>query len=512
MLKGFARDKTGAIAPVVAISLFALIAVGGIAFDYARMAAMDSELQNAADQAALAAATQLDGLGGARSRATGAASDLAANITRFANDGGSAAVTIGGVAFYSCSAATAACAATSDADAKFVRVTVAPREAFYALTPVVGALRSGDMDAAALAGLHVAICKVPPVMVCNPEEPLNNTDEDYPFNPATGTGLKLITGNASAPGNFGWLEAGLQSGASQLAASLGYDSPLGECQPATGVTTKTGMNDSVLNAFNTRFDVYANGNQSCPNQYGGTCSPSTNTRKDLVCKSGNGTRCNNDSWDISAKPYRPTSVAVLPADGSKDPDIMGYPRDLCHAVPSGTAGACGTEGSGVWDRDAYFRVNYGWTSQSAWMSGTGLPANATRFEVYNWELDHPSVTVGTQQRGIAVPQVLSANNTAFGRPATGRAGLEPDGLLDRRQITVAVINCIANNLKGKTENVQVPIWMNAFLVEPSITRKVGSQTFADSKDVYVEVIDVNPASAAGGSGQVIGKNVPYLVE
>src|SRR6185503_18824901 len=54
------RSQDAAVAPTVAISLFGLIAVGGIAFDYARLAAMDSELQAAADQAALAAATQLD--------------------------------------------------------------------------------------------------------------------------------------------------------------------------------------------------------------------------------------------------------------------------------------------------------------------------------------------------------------------------------------------------------------------------------------------------------------------
>ena len=50
----------GAVAPIVALSLFGLIAAGGLAFDYARLAAMDTELQTAADQAALAAATQLD--------------------------------------------------------------------------------------------------------------------------------------------------------------------------------------------------------------------------------------------------------------------------------------------------------------------------------------------------------------------------------------------------------------------------------------------------------------------
>ena len=53
--KSLSRSTSGAVAPTVALSLFALIATSGIAFDYARMAAMDTELQNAADQAALAA-------------------------------------------------------------------------------------------------------------------------------------------------------------------------------------------------------------------------------------------------------------------------------------------------------------------------------------------------------------------------------------------------------------------------------------------------------------------------
>ena len=66
-------NEGGAVAPTVALSLFALIGAGGIAFDYARMASLDTELQNAADQAALAAATQLDKQDGAIARATAAA-------------------------------------------------------------------------------------------------------------------------------------------------------------------------------------------------------------------------------------------------------------------------------------------------------------------------------------------------------------------------------------------------------------------------------------------------------
>src|SRR3982750_4098701 len=83
------RSDRAAVAPTVALSLFGLIAIGGVAFDYARLAAMDTELQQAADQAALAAATQLDRSTGSRARAAAAIQNpgtnrLASNLTRFA--------------------------------------------------------------------------------------------------------------------------------------------------------------------------------------------------------------------------------------------------------------------------------------------------------------------------------------------------------------------------------------------------------------------------------------------
>src|SRR5689334_6140846 len=90
----FQNDVSGAVAPTVALSLVGLIAAGGIAFDYARLASLDTELQQAADQAALAAATQLDGQDDACARAAAAARDLLKNQTYFANDGGGTEVTV----------------------------------------------------------------------------------------------------------------------------------------------------------------------------------------------------------------------------------------------------------------------------------------------------------------------------------------------------------------------------------------------------------------------------------
>ena len=87
-------DNSAAVAPTVALSLVALIAIGGVAFDYSRLVTMDTELQNAADQAALAAASQLDQRANACSRANAAAQTLGANQTRFANDGNASGIAV----------------------------------------------------------------------------------------------------------------------------------------------------------------------------------------------------------------------------------------------------------------------------------------------------------------------------------------------------------------------------------------------------------------------------------
>src|SRR5688572_696695 len=93
-VRNLCRNADGAVAPTIALSLLALIAVGGIAFDYARLASMDTELQNAADQAALAAASQLDGETNACSRAAAAARTMITNLTLMANDSTSELVVI----------------------------------------------------------------------------------------------------------------------------------------------------------------------------------------------------------------------------------------------------------------------------------------------------------------------------------------------------------------------------------------------------------------------------------
>lgn len=546
------RDENGAIASIYALVLPALIVVGGISFDYARLAAMDTELQNAADQAALAAATQLDGQADATMRAEEAASKLVSNITAFANDGAGSAVTIATVTFYSCatteckadrSKANMTVVARDDTDvdddnaARFVEVTVGAREAVYALTPVVGAIRSGDMDAAALAGLGSAVCRVPPVMMCNPEEPSTNIDvyREFDADSYQGIGIKLVSGAGYTPGSFGFLQTGTGGGTNDLLAALGWDRPLGNCAPIDGVEIKDGMSAAALDGINTRFDLPGTGN-SCPTIGGvaGVCSPSVNVRKDLI-RNPTGSGCGwgeNDASpaNFATRRYRPSSAAVL--DSTVTPVIMGHPRDLCHAVSD--TGVCaddengdpGRIGTGEWDINAYWRSNYSGANYASQVSTTtygpqpkGYP---TRYQVYQYEIDNLGSTIGISKAG--------SGGTAYSQPQSGKClatGSSPYGIvpgggnIDRRRISVAVLNCHALADKYPSLNnkeLETTTWADAFLVEPSFGRtkcKSGATCntkYSDKKDVYVEIIGKTPFSGDDVAGQVIRRDVPYLIE
>ena len=499
---------------------------------------MDTELQNAADQAALAAASQLDGETGACARAAAAASNMITNHTIMANEGGANSVIvvqeeaacdgIGSIRFFRDIEKTQP--ASTDAEAKYVEVIVDPREAFFALTPVVGALSSGQISARAFATLGAAYCKTPPVMICNPEESAMNGDfdaDDY-----EGVGLKLVSVGAAggwAPGNFGYLDTGGGSnGAPGLREGLGWGTPPGNCLEANGLDTKPGATVTVTDSINTRFDVYPS-NVSCP--AGGTCPASINSMKDVRrpanANGGNACRLHNQGWQLPANYYGQGTIpssATVPLDASVTPGAMGHPRDMCHAVDSAVAGACATAiGDGVWDRDAYFRTNYrradgtywtGGTAAGSWQANTGLPANAKRYDVYIWEIQNRGDLVdGVTVLGATPAGATGATNVAYGTPVCSPtegygAGVDPTNPAeltpDRRKIIVAVVNCLEESVNGNSVGVQVKDWIEVFLVEPSVNR---ARTSAG--DFYVEVIG---GADVVNTVQQVEKKVPYLIQ
>jgi hypothetical protein len=550
-LFGRGADNRAAVAPIVALSMFGLIGAGGIAFDYARFATLDTELQQAADQAALAAATQLDRADGSRDRATNAITDadadkrLAANFTRFANDGDDdgTAVEIEGITFCSSFDDSIEDNATAcdeidagdedgDSEARFIIVTTKVRAAEYALTPIVGAFRH-DVAATAVAGVESSICNVAPLLVCAPSD-------DFPTEADFGKGMILKTagGDAWAPGNYGFLDFG-NGNPAVLDALLGNG--LDGCQNTDDNETEPG-NKNATDAINTRMDVYAGANKSdagkCDPSTGYAC-PAQDTRKDMALKIDFEIR----QPTANPVPTPPTCEAAVAggnvnsggkttiSDWLQNKDSRQFGRDTCHYTGScPTTGGAQNFGDANWDRAGYIAANHPGETASTIATAIGGGATAatlTRYQVYQWEIaNKASGTLDSKQIGATVedPRKVQGSNTtytfhkvcAYNKPKFATAAA--DTVKDRRVLPVVAANC--DNLKGKGsafEDYVILRVFDVFLTEPSLQRATAAVPGAtvspvtDDKEIYGEII--GPAQPVGGTGgfQYYSRSRPFLV-
>jgi Flp pilus assembly protein TadG len=545
-IRRFFRSERAAVAPTVALSLFGLIAVAGVAFDYARLAAMDTELQQAADQAALAAATQLDRSDGSRARAAAAIQNsgtnrLASNLTRFAKADATSGMSVEITNITFCKAfddtnadtAAACTAATSDSDTAFVVVTTQLRTARYALTPIVG-LFSGSVTASAVAGVQSSICNVAPLMVCV-------ASDDFPTDADVGKGIILKTagGNAWAPGNYGYLDFG-NGNTAVLAALLGNG--LNGCQNTDDNKTEPG-NKNATDAINTRMDVYDGKNKNdagnCVPSTGVAC-PAQDTRKDMTLTM---------TYVIS----QPKTNLVVPTpgncglaatgNGNPNPKVTyatafaqsgaarQFGRDTCHydgTCP--TTGGAQNFGNGTWDRAGYMAANHPGISVSTVEAAVGAAAGTlTRYEVYQWEIANMgSGKLDPVQIGATVPdptnpkiQGQTATYTftkqcAFNKPQFATAASAT--AKDRRVLPIVAANC--TNLRGvgtAFEDYLILRVFNIFLTEPSLQRPMAAVPGAtinpvtDDKEIYGEVIGPGDTFGSGGGFQYYARNKPYLV-
>lgn len=513
-IKSYLSDQQGAVAATYALALVGLVVIGGVGFDYGRMMAMDSELQNGADQAALAGATQLNGATGACSRAAAAAIGLVTNNTLLATSANTITIAnettcdaTGSVRFWQDKAATVA--ATTDAQAKFIELDVDVRSTRFAFTPLTGLL-VGSLQAGAMAGLGSSICKVPPLFMCNPDQA---NDADFTISNYVGKGIRLVAndgGGQYGAGNFGYLQSDAGNGASAIADTLGKTSIPGDCVSVDSVYTKPGAQLSVLDALNTRFDIYTGNTNSPCGSNGAQCAPSNNARKDVVHQGGTNncafTTGGGNGWQLSANPYAPTTAAVLSDTAADALSPMGYPRDMCHSI--GGTGNCtgGSIGDGNWDRNAYFRshrtnyADYPTTFSLSTVFGTTTP---TRYAVYKYEALNPSTRLQNEADG---------SSTARPQPYCVTPGVAANSTtVDRRVLSVAVINC-GSGLNGSSGPLTPKKWVDVFLVEPALRRRIGSTTYTEASDVYVEVIGATSLGGGGStSAQLIRRDVPYLV-
>lgn len=475
------NDESGAVAIWVAGSIAVMIGIAALSLDLGRIATADTELKWASDAAALAGAPQLDGLAGARDRArlaatgtlAGAGVGLTSNSDTFDID--AAPVSVVGVKFLSKlgpgEGTSGDIEATSDANARYIQVVVEQTTVNNLFIQVVGGPDTSTVQQSSVAGYGSTICRIPPLMLCNPYEE-SNPSASLP----EGMGILVKNGGGNeaywGPGNYALLEIPGLPGADAIRDSFAslHGSPV--CFDPDLVTTKPGQAVSVNDGLNVRLDMYhgsTNGLKSSPAHY-----PAKNVVKGLGDRGPSATTCNpkTDDYDLYA--------------GEGDPaELVQYPRDKCfYTNTCALTGAGIRYGDGQWDKAAYCLINYGDPTCSAVTSPTGKPID-TRYGFYRAEVES----------GVVPEQVnenvknLCYNNMTWGALPTG-TDVRPEGFdiaangPDRRVVAAAMVNCnqqkALGNLNGH-KTVEVEKWVLLFLTE-------AAGQYGDQAEIFLEVI------------------------
>ena len=223
------RDARGAVAVYVAIVAPVLFGVGALALDVGRLITLHTELQAAADAAAIAGARELTRLPGSIEKAKEAAAQAVENIQTFSTDGGGKVVVVNtqdcaklgvnpplgaacirflatlpadddapidGTLYDEDDPVNSGNVATGDEDARFIDVHIGARDISNILFRLLvafgqGLVATSTTSATAVAGQDQVICNLPPMFICNPTEPTGNPDEELPMNANALAGKQL---------------------------------------------------------------------------------------------------------------------------------------------------------------------------------------------------------------------------------------------------------------------------------------------------------------------------------
>jgi Flp pilus assembly protein TadG len=424
------RDDRGGVAAFGAMVALTAIGAGAVAVDVGRMTVLRSQMQDAADARAMAAAVQLDGRDGAQDRARAVAEDVMSHGSNIPAD--EAELQVAAVEFYSQYTPTKV-QATSDQDAVFVEVVLEARQVDYLFEPVLDLISGGDGDQGSIvtfaaAGPDPFICHAPPLMICDYGDEGNGVhswDDDLRNPIHAGKQVRLKeqgSGGTWAPGNFGLLALpDGSSGASDLEAALAALLPQ-DCYELD-VTTATGSKtQKIVDAINARFDITGN------------------------------------PW-----PY--------PA-----PNVINYPRDS-NLISSSSEKL----GNATWNISAYWLAKH----------GTTVPteiADFTRYQVYLYELGLSFARDGKQTlypvpaeleeydgyelvepSAAAIPEDPGHEHDPNydGRPrlTNPTAHGDPEQDHSRRLIQVVQLQCTTLDVKGKHEYPTQANYLEIFITE-----------------------------------------------
>jgi hypothetical protein len=140
---------------------------------------------------------------------------------------------------------------------------------------------------------------------------------------------------------------------------------------------------------------------------------------------------------------------------------MALPHD------TGCCAQAGVPGSGLWDFSSYWSVNHGNASTSGVLTTCG--ANPSRYCVYNYEINNPTLKSGQEK---TAPQCNTTTQSA-----------------DRRLLYAAVIDCVNNTVKGGSQTLPVQAFVSMFVTEPA-----GG---APDANIYAEFEDLSTSVGQG---------------
>lgn len=485
------EDEDGIVLIFVTLLMPVIIGLCLLAFDATRVYILHSSLQKGADAIALAMAAELDRSSDAITRAQRARDTLTSNAAVFTSS--YAAVDASSVTIRylrSLPAADDAAVASGDVTtdpllARFVEVTVLPAQ-YDTIFPAsfINAVSSVRAKATAIAGLEAGACAVTPMFICNPLEPAGNTDpfratelREHVATVANRRRLfELVRAPSSSnarflPGNYGYLQTPLGSGARNLNNAISQVNP-GVCIALNNLTTSPGTTSVASEAFNTRFDMYG-GSFSRSDS---SIRPALNNRKSWTpATSGNNRDCRPVEVTNLYTRTPPYSTTSLPAS-------MGFPRDRCHVQANCGSATAGRVGGGDWNGmfDLYMATNFPGSAKkpsggaSPPWSSTNLPS---RYDVYSAEISEGLV-----------------NNRSMAAPACYNGSTTPSNNPDRRSLFVAISNCIAQPILGSGSTRVVAVAIGRFF----LTEPMGS-----SGSLFGELVSIRAPGIGGGSDGVL---------
>lgn len=252
--------QTGVVAPTTGLALVVLVGFLGVVIDMGRLLVIKTELSNAADACALAAAQQLDGNAGALTRAENAG--ITAGTRNSAHfQSAPVSITAADITFSTTLSSPSGDnsnyltqAAGAPANSKYVMCTVTLAGVAMSLSSIVG-MGAQTVAAAAVATIAPAqsSCAIPLGMCSQGSGP-----PGFGFSAGAWYSGKFDAGGGLT-GSFNWIDFTPPAGGqSELAALL---TGPGQCNTSPGIPVgQTGvLGNAAAQAWNSRFGLYQPG-------------------------------------------------------------------------------------------------------------------------------------------------------------------------------------------------------------------------------------------------------------